>query len=218
MSKLQYVLGALLLAGGAVVCVVAFSGSHSAKARAIRDTTSGSDAASAETPDQQEVSQLRAELRRKDAMIRAMAVSRAAEAAAPAPAQPDEPSNEVDDPTAQACDTLDERMLTAPPDGRTTAEMERAVESMLEPRALGSTKVRSHHCGGALCKIVLLGESSASLNDSLIALSQRTPKLFAGSMAYPTATNERALYLATEREALSTEPALPDQEGAVAWK
>jgi hypothetical protein len=211
MAKLYYLLGISVFVGAAGVCALAFAGSHPAKTRASRAATIVLHDTATPAPDQQEIARLRADLQRKDSIIRAMAASRVQDDRASEAPPPVAPSNGVEDPLAAACDTLDERMLTAPQDVRRTAEMERTVDAMLDPKALGQTKVSSRQCGGTMCKLVLVGASPSSLNESIVAMGQRSSKQFSGTITYPSGTNESTVYLATNRDDLKPSPTPQEQ-------
>lgn len=206
MVRSHFVIGASLLLAAAAVCALAFANSQGAKPSTGEAAAASSEAPDPSASDQIEVARLRAELRQKDAIIRAMAASREQAVEAPAVREPPAPTTDAEDPTATACDTLDERLMTAPSDGRRTAEMERAVDTMLDAKALGHSKVSSRYCGGTMCKLVLVGESAEALSASIVAVNERKPKLFAGSIVHSTGPNQSAFYLATNQDDLNVGP------------
>ncbi|HEY5956066.1 MAG TPA: hypothetical protein VIV60_05910 [Polyangiaceae bacterium] len=107
---------------------------------------------------------------------------------------------------ASASDVLDERMLTAPVDGRSSGEMSRAVQSMIVSSGVRESEVVSTHCGSTMCKIIFRGENDKELEKSSRALSESTPKLFGGAAAYPSGAHEKAFYLAKNGATLNVEP------------
>jgi hypothetical protein len=161
----------------------------------------GSSSGSAE-----EVLRLRAELRRKDALLAALASERNATAekpmTSPSPPEPDSP-----DPVARAIDILDERMMMAPADPRKAAEMERTLRDAVGSLSLGDGKVSSLYCSPALCKVVFAGPNEKAVNQSVNALSSHLPKKFGATSVLEVGNGQQAMYVAESNQELDPEPA-----------
>jgi hypothetical protein len=112
---------------------------------------------------------------------------------------------EAADPSVEARETLDLRMANAAPDAVNTARMNHTIEEVLASGVLGATTAETL-CGATLCRIDLTNADSAQLNGSINALSEKLPKLFVRSLVIPTGKGERAVYLATDPEALALAP------------
>jgi hypothetical protein len=205
MKRASALLVAFLVAGG--VSAAFFRGS---RARAGASDTAGASSEPAAIPtDGDEVQRLRAELQKKDQVIRALVAqgadkdTRAANLAAAAVAAA---SREADREEAleHARQVLDERL--AAPGAGSVAELEHAVAAMLDPGALGTTRVTSRRCNGAMCRVTLAGDTPAALNASIETLMDRQPKTFAGAVVYDAEDGTRALYLARSSDDLAIAP------------
>jgi hypothetical protein len=152
------------------------------------------------------VRHLRAELRRKDALLAALAKQQAApkEAAADPAELPEE--RHVD-PVARAVDVLDERLFLAPPDARKAAEMEHAVREAVGAVTLNDTKVSSLYCTSALCKLTLSAPTTGSMAQSMQALNSQLSKTISNTLVLELDDGESAVYLAQSSAALDVPPA-----------
>jgi len=201
-----------LAAVGTVVGAVLWITSTSALERSRRAQTvsgtpelvSSTDEASPEALE--EVRRLRAALRQKDEQLRLLTAQPkiAENALSQVVAEP--PIPDVD-PAAKAVDLLDERMLMAPADPRKAAEMEHAIRDVAAPTALGEAKLTFLHCGSTLCKVTLSSDSPAAINQSIIAMNARLPKLFGASTVFQLGNGQSAMYVAKSSEDLAIEPA-----------
>jgi hypothetical protein len=214
MTKLHYIASGSFLAGCAIACALTLAvlaarepeRANQHKARVVDD---GSVNLPPSSESEVELRQLRAEVQNKNAMLQTLAaVVSAVPRDEPSNGAPSHESPGALDPIAQACDVLDERLLTAPVDGRSSAEMARALQTMLASSAAGMQKVKvaSQHCGATMCKLVLRAANPADVEESMRLLSDQTPKLFSRSVVLPSATNEKSMYLARDGESLATDP------------
>jgi len=142
-----------------------------------------------------ELERLRAEIRRKDQLLRAMA------AASVTPSGPTPSSDRMVtapslDPAARTADMLDERLFLGAKDPAKAAEMERALRSIVDPAVLGEATLISLYCGSTLCRVTLKAGAEGIVNRSLAAMSSHLPKLFGASLAFRLGSGERALYVA----------------------
>jgi hypothetical protein len=154
----------------------------------------------------EEVQRLRAELRKKDALLDALVSAQKAAADRPAPSMPVAQPEPLD-PVARAIDTLDERMLMGPKDPRKIAEMERALKDAVSSSVLGDVKVASMYCGGSnLCKVALSGASDKAVDESISTLSGHLPKTFGASTVLRLSDGQSAIYLAKSSDDLNLEP------------
>lgn len=153
----------------------------------------------------EEIQSLRAELRRKDALLLALASAQKVAADKPTQAVSVPPVDNLD-PVARAVDILDERMLMAPKDSRRAAEKERALRDAVGASTLGEAKVASMYCGGAdLCKVTLTAANDRLVDESISTLSGHMPKTFGASAVFRLSDGQSAMYLAQSSEDLDVE-------------
>ncbi len=210
MKSVYFVVGGLLVAGNVVGAVQwlrsssARQQSHQAETtRSMPELADSTDEAS--SGDSKELQRLRAELRRKDAMLGALAAAPRAAEAPPAQVSATPPAPDLD-PAAHTAEMLDERMFTAPQDPAKAGEMERALRDIVIPGALDQAKASMVHCGSTLCKVSISAETDAAANRSMIAMSSRLPKLFGASVVLQLGKGESAMYLAKSSRDLDLEP------------
>jgi len=151
--------------------------------------------------DQAEIVRLRNELQRRDFELHALAAASQPPHEAQAPSV-DEKAKAAPDVIAATRDLLDERMMTAPVDGRRSLELESAVTTMIGGSSVPRAHVASTQCGSTMCKVVLTAEDTSELAADVMALSKRSPKTFEGSIVYPSGNNEKAIYFARSRDDL----------------
>ncbi|MEY4545554.1 MAG: hypothetical protein RL685_1749 [Pseudomonadota bacterium] len=152
----------------------------------------------------EEVLRLRAELRQKDALLRALAKRQAAQEAASEPAAA--PEEQALDPVARTVDVLDERLHLAPADPRKAAEMEHAVREAVDAATLNDAKISSFYCTGALCKLTLAAPTQEAMAQSLQSLSGKLSKTITNTLVLDLSNGESAMYLAQSSEALDVPP------------
>jgi len=196
--------------GSAVTVLFGLSLLHreSSQSREIASTHSALavDESGSGNGDYAEIERLRAELQRRDLAQLAPTIGPTeSDTNREAPTVGD-PSLPAQDPMALACDALDERMLSAPVDGRKSGELEQAISSMLDTISIPSTSVASTHCGSTLCKIVLRNATPGELDSAVRKVSQSTPKLFGGVAVYTSDSNEKSLYFSREGKDLQLAP------------
>jgi hypothetical protein len=153
-----------------------------------------------------EILRLRAELQRKDLAIRTLSLTQKESNTGESPLTVEDPSASEQSPITIACDTLDERMLTAPVDARKSAELTQAISTMIAASAISSKSVASAHCGSTLCKVVLRDATSTELELALRKVSENTPKLFGGVAAYDSNGDEKSMYFARNGKDLMLTP------------
>lgn len=209
MQKRHLVIGAALIVGSAATSLL-IAGSVGHKSlilgdgkAAANDTESNVSVTAASA--QAEIDRLRTELQRRDFALRTLAASSAKFEPAPGAAPAAEQPVSEQDPIVKACDVLDERLMMAPVDGRSTAELDRAVQGMLDASSIPRANVVSTQCGSTMCKVVLRDEDAKQLESNVIRMSGRTPKLFGANIVYSPRSNEKMLYFAKNGEDLSTE-------------
>ena len=163
------------------------------------------------TADHDEVSRLRAEVKAKDGVIRALtnqAVASDAERAAAAAATAAALKRTS---VSRAVDVLDARLAAAPADAAAKAEVEQAL--LLESKALGAAHVDDLRCGGNLCKIALSAASEAELGRAVEAIAGHVPKSFQAMMAYPANEGERAIFVGRSSADLVVDKPVADPDG-----
>jgi hypothetical protein len=153
-----------------------------------------------------EILRLRAELQRKDLALRTLSLTPKESNAGESPLTVEDPSASDQSPITIACDTLDERMLTAPGDARKSAELTQAISTMITASAISDKSVASTHCGSTLCKVVLRDAAPTELELALRKVSENTPKLFGGVAVYDSNGDEKSLYFARNGKDLRLTP------------
>jgi len=154
----------------------------------------------------EEVRRLRAELRKKDALLAAVLSAQKGAVDTPVPSVPIPPP-ENSDPVARAIDTLDERMLTGPRDPRRVSELERELKAVVDSSALGDARVASLYCGGSnLCRLTLSGSNDSVVDQSISTLAGNLPKTFGATTVLRLGGGESAIYLAQSSDDLDVEP------------
>jgi hypothetical protein len=182
---------ALFLAAVAAVVAVAAGLRREQQQPAAKDDTPGADpAAGVPSPDADEVQRLRAELRTKDALIRALTVQGAAKEAERAAAVRSAMADASRTPAARAVARLDSRLASAPPDMTAKATLERALGPQV-----GTAHVDELRCAGALCKVALSAANDGDLDAAVSGLSDRLPKEFGATIVLPLEDGERAIFI-----------------------
>jgi len=133
----------------------------------------------------------------RQALLRAVLL-----AGQPAAGQPAAP---VVDSITRAREKLDERMANAAPDAANTTKMESALQALIDSGILGETRA-SLVCGASMCRVELQNGTQAGVQKAVIALAERTPKLFASTSVFPKGDTERAMYLTTNAADLMLAP------------
>lgn len=153
-----------------------------------------------------EVTRLRAELQKSQALVLALASGLKNDEAKTPPQGTATPTVDEEEPP-RAVDILDERMFTAPQDQAKSAEMERALRGVLDATQLSEAKVSSLFCAPNLCKITVSAQTGAALGRSVTALAEHLPKVFGASAVYELSNGESALYVAKANQDLDVQPA-----------
>jgi hypothetical protein len=207
-QKQHMILGAAFAVGCGVTALLLVTLSKSASATHTEARPGAAESTEAVATDQVEIIHLRNELRRRDFALHALAANAQATHEAQPPSGVEKTKAAPNTITA-ACELLDERMMTAPLDGRRSSELEHAVSTMIDASSVPRAHVASTQCGSTMCKVVLRVEDTKELAADIIALARRTPKAFEGNVVYPSGNNEKAMYFARTRTDLrsSTEEA-----------
>jgi hypothetical protein len=161
------------------------------------------EAAASRTSD--EAVRLRAELRKSQALVFALASALKKDEAKTPLQDTAMPTVDEKEPPS-AVDILDERMVTAPRDAK-SAEMERALREAADATELNEARVSSLFCASNLCKITVSAQTGAALDRSVTALGEHLPKAFGASAVYELSNGESALYVAKASEDLDVQPA-----------
>jgi hypothetical protein len=207
-SARKAIVPTLVLASLAAAAFFAFARSGP-RAAALRQESS-SDPASEASPapgDQDEVRRLRAELKAKDGVIRAItkqAIASDADRAAAAEATIAALKRSQ---FSRAIETLDARIAAAPADAAGKAELEQAMRPAFESAGFGDTRVVDVRCGGELCKVAVSANSGAELIPALEAMSHHVPKSFPAVITLPGEDEgERAVFLGRTSAAIALPP------------
>jgi hypothetical protein len=215
-SARKAIVSALVLAslGAAALFAFARSGPRSPAARGEPSFEAAGEANVA-TADRDEVRRLRAEVKAKDGVIRALTnqamasdTERAAAAAATTAALKRTS-------ITRAIEVLDARLAAAPADAAAKAELERALQPALESKALAAAHVDDLRCAGTLCKIALSAATAAELAPAMEAVATHAPKSFPSMIAYPEGDSARAIFVGRTSADLTIDgPAVGPDGGA----
>lgn len=118
-------------------------------------------------------------------------------AALTAPREP-EPSSAFAAASARQA-LLDRRMTAAPANSELTAHLQQALDG-----AFPSDMTHSLTCGGAMCRVDLSG--GVALDQTVEALVDKLPKLFAASAVLATDDTRRAIFVTTDPSLLRVAP------------
>ena len=206
----HFVLGITFIAGCAASILVTRVLSHSTPTALNEESTATPNNPERSTVAGQngdaEILRLRAELQRQDLALRNLSLTPKESNTGESPLTVEDPSASDQSPTIVACDTLDERMLTAPGDARKSAELTQAISTVITASAIPGKSVASTHCGSTLCKVVLRDATSTELELALRKVSENTPKLFGGVAVYDSNGDEKSLYFARNGKDLMLTP------------
>ncbi len=195
---------ALVLASLAAAALFAFarSGPRAAALRAERSPDTEREV-SATAADQDEVRRLRAEIKAKDGVIRALTNQAMASDADRATAAAATMAALKRTSVSRAVEALDGRLAAAPADAAGKAELEQALHPALESKALGNARVDDVRCAGNLCKITLSAPTEAEVGPAVGAVAGHVPKTFSAVIAYPENEGERAIFVGRSSDALT---------------
>jgi hypothetical protein len=206
----HFVLGITFIMGCAASILVTRVLSHGTPTASSEESTSHprlpKDSVFGEQNDEAEILRLRAEIKHRDLALSTLALSANESKTSESPQAAEASSASDQDPITLACDTLDERMLTAPRDAGKSAELNHAISTMLHASEISSKSIAATHCGSTLCKVVLRDATSTELEQTLRKVSENTPKLFGGVAVYDSNGDEKSLYFAKDGKDLLLTP------------
>ncbi|HVZ73466.1 MAG TPA: hypothetical protein VHJ20_13890 [Polyangia bacterium] len=202
MKRASVVMASLLVAAGVTALGLRESRTQ-ADARASREVAPSNDATSSQND---EVARLRAEVQRKDHIIRDLVANGAVkdETNAALAAEAIQQANDRADPAGRARRLLDER-IAATSSSPSAAELSSALAAALSTISLAPARVTEQRCGGTLCRVTLAADSPAAMNASLGALVDHLPKAMGASAIYETEDGARDVYMARTSDALALE-------------
>jgi hypothetical protein len=152
-----------------------------------------------------EVQRLRAELAKKDSVIRALTNQGIAREVEHATSAAEAVAAATRTPAARAADALEARLAAAPANAAAKAELEQALRPALDPQVLGAARVDDLGCAGALCKLAVSATTEAEVNPAVNALAQHFPKSFGATKVLPTNEGAREIFFGRTYEDLAVE-------------
>lgn len=209
MSVRKAIVTTLVLAGLVAAAFFAFvrSGPRAAAQRQKQSSHPASEASPA-TGEQDEVRRLRAEVKTKDDIIRALATQAFTsqadqEATAAATAAALKRSQ-----TDRAIETLDARIAAAIPDVAAKTELEQALRPAFESAGFAGARVADVRCAGDLCKVAVSTKGVDELRLALEEVASHLPKTFPSMITLPgEGAGDRALYFGRSPSAVDVRSA-----------
>jgi hypothetical protein len=150
--------------------------------------------------DDERLAALRAQLRKRDQLLGAMALASASHTSG------DGKTTETR--TARAIRKLDQRLFDGAPSEPGDRVLRAAMEGAV--RGLPSTVNAAVHCSAELCRVTVEGPEDQVDGESGQML-ERMPKQFAGTMVLPNGEGRRLVYAALQPDLLATSDRAADQ-------
>jgi hypothetical protein len=196
MKKVYVFIGAIVVFCGVSAWLISTRAKQAPPPNAVSEPAPENAEASMRGDPEWKIQRLRAEVQKKDTIIREFNARMASPPVASGPAIP---SHENVDP----CDQLDERMYAAPVNSRESEQMKSQIQTAMNADLLGKVRIGSLECGSTICKMVLAAENNNDIREFTSKLPGQIPKTFAKLVAHTTKSGEKALYFATKEGDLS---------------
>jgi hypothetical protein len=172
----------------------------------VQEPSLGENAEGQAVVDGQAVEELKAQLKKKDALIASLLAAKLKEASAETPVV----RADQRDRRMEAMRVLDERMAQASSNSSEAKQMHDAVRAALAAGSLASTAMTDLRCAGRLCRLAISDHSQDQVEMDTQKVSQSVAKTVGGLVVLDGEEGEKIIYLARSSDDLAVTPTPAD--------